>query len=110
MSSSTIPTEICEQVIDLIADTQMRGRKGPIIPRDLFSCALFSRSWLPRWRFHMFHVVFLSDAHRSQSFRNIIYSSPMVGQLVSRLAIYGGAFNPLQIAQRPIRELYSTCG
>ncbi|THH28164.1 hypothetical protein EUX98_g6020 [Antrodiella citrinella] len=73
-----IPTEVCETILDFIADTSRH---------TLLSCALVSRVWLPRCRFHLCGVVILRSHEALLSFSLLLSSSPQYATLLHTLSL-----------------------
>ncbi|KAI0785977.1 hypothetical protein C8Q75DRAFT_773668 [Abortiporus biennis] len=73
----TLPTEVCEQVMDKIAEDLLQTN---IYFRDvnfsqLTSCALVCRAWLPRSRYHMYRFIRIKSPEDLSMFRAITQQS-----------------------------------
>ncbi|KAL4243226.1 hypothetical protein ABKN59_000941 [Abortiporus biennis] len=73
----TLPTEVCEQVMDKIAEDLLQTN---IYFRDvnfsqLTSCALVCRAWLPRSRYHMYRFIRIKNPEDLSMFRAITRQS-----------------------------------
>ena len=97
---SAIPTEVVEQVIDMVAEGQDRffWRAVEMRTHSLYACSLVARSWVPRSRLHLYPFVELSSDRKTRRFLNSLAQSPALGQFVETLQI------------RPHDEDERTCG
>ena len=95
-----IPTEVVEQIIDMVAEVKHRFDKEEVELRtySLYACSLVARSWVPRSRLHLFPFVELSSDRQTRRFLNSLAQSPALGQFVETLQI------------RPHDEDERTCG
>ena len=95
-----IPTEVVEQIIDMVAEVKHRFDKEEVELRtySLYACSLVARSWVPRSRLHLFPFVELSSDRKTRRFLNSLAQSPALGQFVETLQI------------RPHDEDERTCG
>ena len=95
-----IPTEVVEQIIDMVAEVKHRFDKEEVELRtySLYACSLVARSWVPRSRLHLYPFVELSSDRKTRRFLNSLAQSPALGQFVETLQI------------RPHDEDERTCG
>ena len=95
-----IPTEVVEQIIDMVAEVKHRFDKEEVELRtySLYACSLVARSWVPRSRLHLYPFVELSSDRKTRRFLNSLAQSPALGQFVETLQI------------RPHNEDERTCG
>ena len=95
-----IPTEVVEQIIDMVAEVELRFNKEDVQLRtySLYACSLVARSWVPRSRLHLYPFVELSSDRKTRRFMNSLAQSPALGQFVETLQI------------RPHNEDERTCG
>lgn len=93
-SGLEIPTEVVEQIIDIVAELTDRldWEEHEERLRDLHACALVARPWVLRSRLHLFrHVVLRSDLEIKQfldSLTNALNKSPPFGHYVQNLRIW----------------------
>ncbi|KAK7683250.1 hypothetical protein QCA50_013512 [Cerrena zonata] len=78
--SSRFPTEIYENIIDYVAEIFYNFRW-----RDLASCALVCRAWVPRAQMHLFSVIvphFIYNDRQFSSVRHAIRRKPFLLQYI----------------------------
>ena len=82
----TIPTEVCERIIDALADLCPMGtwRYKPLV-----ACMQVCHDWVPRSRVHLFEYVHLLTELQIQSFLYAVSSSCSPGKHVKILELNG---------------------
>lgn len=88
-SESALPIEVCEHIINMVAqladrwdNEELQGRY-----RTLRACSLVARSWIHRSRLHLFRDVILSSDLRTKEFLNVLSHSPELLRYVEILRI-----------------------
>lgn len=82
----TLPTEICERIINFVAAMEDKSRL-----QTLCSCALTCRSWLSRSRFHLFRTVVLRSNSQLSCLARTLKDSPLICKSVRNLTVVGAA-------------------
>lgn len=84
MPRPTLPTEICERIIDAIADLPI-----PLLEREqpLIACALVCRSWVPRARVHLYTNVLLESDTQTRKLLHTLSRSPNFGRFAETLTL-----------------------
>lgn len=82
-SSKTLPTEVCEQIIDAVTPL---GRIDTKLG-NLVNCALVCRSWLPRSRRCLYSSIALDTELKTRQLISTLSTSPSLGCLVKELII-----------------------
>ena len=86
-----VPTELCELVIDLIAEepaiilSELKQNRS-----TLTQCALVCRTWRPRAQYWLFRRVQIYDVPSLHRFAEILDASPTIGHNVREAALYCG--------------------
>ncbi|KAI0693689.1 hypothetical protein C8T65DRAFT_585555 [Cerioporus squamosus] len=76
-STSNVPVEICQHIIDALWDDIGTLRQ----------CALACRAWLPRSRLHIFHSITLRERPNVYAFASVMQRERSIEQLVQRIRI-----------------------
>jgi hypothetical protein len=74
---SSLPREITDHIIDL-------ARDGPY---TLWACALVSRAWAPRARYHIFSSLHIGSTYQLHALHSILHIHPELKAFVRRLTI-----------------------
>lgn len=76
-----LPPEVCERIIDKIGDVIFKSSAGwsQLRANALSSCALVTRSWLPRARLHLFNGVHLDSHWKTDAFFQALTLTPILG-------------------------------
>lgn len=82
-SSLTLSTEICEHIIDILAE-DLANSYPPKRNRVLSACALTCRSWYPRSRLHLYSTAHV-DIRQIKTFVASLTLNPSNGHLVQHL-------------------------
>lgn len=91
---SALPTELCERIIDFVAD---RGEGAddmwlPEVYPTLQACALTCRAWLARSRFHLFRVVGVGKQGKTfEDFVSLVEANPILQEFVYTFLVHGEA-------------------
>lgn len=78
-----LPIEICERIIDFIANTFPTGE------HHLIPLTLVCRAWLPRCRFHLCRVVSLHSREGLEAYSRLFTHFPQLADRVHQLSIFG---------------------
>lgn len=84
VSRPALPTEICENIITMVTEYGSLPEKEV----GLSACALVSRSWTPKARFHLYNLIHLGSDLRTKQFLNTLSLSPTLGHNVETLQIW----------------------
>lgn len=70
---------MCENIIDYLA--------YPVDRPSLYSCALVCRAWLPRCRYHLFHVVHIRTQRQLRLLSKAVDRTPEISRLLTKLVL-----------------------
>ena len=98
MTSQTLPTEVCERIIDFVAD-RGEGADELWLARvfaTLQACSLTCRAWVSRTRFHLFRIVGVGGHEKSlATFALFMDENPALHDFVDTFVMHGDSESPV---------------
>ncbi|GJE92534.1 hypothetical protein PsYK624_086880 [Phanerochaete sordida] len=94
-----MPTEVCERIIDLVANAPGEYYVGIVWPEDvqatLAACSLTCRAWRARAQAYLFRALILAgDEAALGRFRRLLTRNPMLSPFVRTCTLYSAPSSP----------------